>query len=616
MRPRQRSQARWGAILPDPEVGDKPSRPRSPMHDSLTQAHRFSAPDAHRILDTMVAELQRSMAGLRVPGSPRPYFISYTLRRPHLLELRAHYGSLARCREHRRPSVYAEVRVGNHRFDNVLDGGLDSEADELESSEWTDAPDDLDPRALAVALWKLTQLKFDEAQQDYLEHRKAMVSEFLRDEVDAFTREAPTVHLEALDDAPFPRESWAAALREVSRRFLEHPHVHDPSVGIRAERVQRWLVNSEGSRIITQDVYVEADVAGWVLTDDGVYVEANRNVYRRSVERAPDGEELSRMADEVLAELRELREAKSLGSFVGPALLAGQAASTVMHEALGHRLEGERLVARGETRTFAERVGDRILPPGVDVVDDPTRTEHGGEALFGAYRVDDEGVPAQPVPLVEDGVLRGFLTSRSPVPQFDPDSGARIDEPADAGRSNGHGRHDGFESPMARMGNLVVRVDQDRAMAWEDLVDRLCELARERGQSQAAIIRRIRNGETSTSSYDFQVFKGEISEVHLIDIETREARRVRDVELIGTPLSALQRVVGYGADTEVDQGYCWAESGAVPVSGVAPAMLLSEVELQQRSTSGFHDPLLPPPFADDGSRGRSGRLRQRGRRRK
>jgi hypothetical protein len=111
------------------------------------------------------------------------------------------------------------------------------------------------------------------------------------------------------------------------------------------------------------------------------------------------------------------------------------------------------------------------------------------------------------------------------------------------------------------------------------------------------------------------VFKGELAEVYLVDAQTQELTRVRDVELIGTPLAAMQRIVSHGEDVGLDYGSCCAESGSIPVGGASPPLLLSEVELQQSSSSGFHEPLLPPPFADDGSRGREGGRASRGRRR-
>jgi hypothetical protein len=169
---------------------------------------------------------------------------------------------------------------------------------------------------------------------------------------------------------------------------------------------------------------------------------------------------------------------------------------------------------------------------------------------------------------------------------------------------------------MARMGNLIVQGEATHARSWVDMLEQLRALAKAQGRTHGVCIRRIHAGETTTSAYDFQVFKGELAEVFLVDVETGAMERIRDVELIGTPLAALQRIVAFGGPSETDQGFCYAESGAIPVSGISPAILLTEVELQQKSVTAFHEPLLPPPFADDGSRGRSNRLRQRGKRRR
>ena len=566
------------------------------------------------ILVALATELERSRDGLRVPGSPRPYALCYVLRRRREIVLEAAYGSLVRRLDRERGMLSVDLRVGSHDFDNVLDGGLGEEESERESADWLAAPDDLDPMALRCALWKLTQVKFDEALEDYYEHRKVTVTEYLRDEVSSFTREPALRHVEALDLSELPVDRWARELVALSRRLLEHPEIHAPSLTVRGERLHRWLVNSEGSHVRSSDLWLEFEVSGWVLTDDGVYVEASRSCPARKVSELPDAATMAALYEEVVAELQELRVAESPGAFIGPALLSGQAASTMFHEALGHRLEGNRLVARGETRTFAQTLGERILPAGLDVCDDPTRTEVGGRSLWGSYRVDDEGTVAQRAELVRDGLLVGFLRGRAPLPDQRP-RGQRDDQPP-AQRSNGHGRSAGVERPMARMGNLIVEADPSASKTQAELEEQLVELARRGGHRHAAIIHRIRAGETSTDSYDFQVFKGELAHVELIEVETGTRRRIRDLELIGTPLSALHRIVAFGGAPGLDHGYCYAESGSVPVGGVAPALLLSEVELQQASRTGFHEPLLPPPFADDGSRGRRAKLRERGRRRR
>ncbi|MCH9684472.1 MAG: hypothetical protein K0V04_23760 [Deltaproteobacteria bacterium] len=573
-----------------------------PSSSRRSKPAKAAPSDPDPVLDVMARELARSLEGFDVPGSPRPYFMSYALRKTTVLGLRAAYGSLLRSRERTMSKIYCEVRVGDHQFDNVVDAGLDVDAEERESADWVAAPDDLDPVALQVALWKLGQIKFDEALTDYYDHQKARVSEYLRDEADAFTHEPPLSHREPLQDTPWPRQQWETMLRDASRVFSGHPEIFDPMLGLRVERIQRWQATTEGTRVITEEVFCHLDVGGFVLTEDGVYTESARQLYTRTLDGIPDTEQLQTMVGEVLDELASLRAADTPGAFIGPALLSGQAAATLFHEALGHRLEGDRLVARGETRTFAHKLNEKILPAGLDVFDDPTATTSTGQPVWGGYRVDDEGVVAQRATLVEDGVLRGFLHGRTPT---------RHNR-----RSNGHGRHDGLSAPMSRMAHLVVSGRQSEGTSWEALEAQLVELARAQGRTEAMVILRVHGGETSTQAYDFQVFKGEPAEVWVIDVESGRRKRVRDVELIGTPLAALQRVVAFGGQTQLDEGYCYAESGSIPVSGQSPALLLSEIEMQQRSSTGFHEPLLPPPFADDGSRGRTSDERKRGRRRR
>ncbi|MCA9713031.1 MAG: TldD/PmbA family protein, partial [Myxococcales bacterium] len=174
-----------------------------------------------------------------------------------------------------------------------------------------------------------------------------------------------------------------AMLAEASREFLRHPEVYDPTIVLTVDRVHRWLCTSEGTRVVTEDVYCQLDVGGWVLTEDGVYTEASRQHYVRSIDEVPDAAALAQMVEHVLQELRALCEADTPGALIGPALLAGPAASTLFHEALGHRLEGDRLVARGETRTFAHKVGQPILPAGIDVYDDPSIPGPDGRPTWG-----------------------------------------------------------------------------------------------------------------------------------------------------------------------------------------------------------------------------------------
>lgn len=538
----------------------------------------------------MQAELQRSLTGLHAPDAPTPHYILYSLRRNESHVLTAAHGAILKKRRSVSPQLYVEVRVGDRQFDNVLDGGLDDRADERESADWTDAPDDLDPTALRVALWKLSQIKFDEALQDYYERKKSLVSEFLRHAQDSFSTEEAVVYYEKLSGGALVPPEFAPMIAELSRIFLQHPEIYDPAVDLRIDRQQRWLVTSDGTKVITEEIYLDCAVSAWILSKEGVYLESSRHLRRRRLD-LPTREEIQALIDQVREECQALAEAESVSSLVGPALLSGQAASTMFHEALGHRLEGERLIARGETRTFAHKIGERILPPGFSVYDDPTLEDAPGQPWWGSYHIDDQGILAQRASLVEDGLLCGYLKSRTPT------LGEEVAKPGRHHGSNGHGRHDGLQRPMARMANLVVEHPDSGKKSWDDLEAELFALAKAQGRDQALIIHWIRGGETSTNSYDFQVFKGELSHVECVDLKNGRRRRLHDLELIGTPLSALQRIAAAGGPTGRDEGYCYAESGAVAVAGSAPALLLTEVELQQRSTTGHREPLLSPPFA-------------------
>lgn len=148
--------------------------------------------------------------------------------------------------------------------------------------------------------------------------------------------------------------------------------------------------------------------------DDGVYVHASRDLYLRHIEEVPEPPALEALLDELLRELSELRRAPSPGAFIGPALLSGQAAGTLFHEALGHRLEGERLTARGECKTFAQKRGERILPAGLDVYDDPRIDRFAGHALWGSYRVDDEGRPRSSPPSWRTGCCAASSRAATP----------------------------------------------------------------------------------------------------------------------------------------------------------------------------------------------------------
>jgi predicted Zn-dependent protease len=184
--------------------------------------------------------------------------------------------------------------------------------------------------------------------------------------------------------------------------------------------------------------------------------------------------------------------------------------------------------------------------------------------------------------LVRDGTLESYLLSRRPVRPFD--------------RSNGHGRGQGARPPMARMANLVV--ESSRRVSAPELKAMLMAEARRQGKAYGLVLRDISGGNTNTTSYGYQAFKGTPRLVYRVDAETGAEQLVRGVEMVGTPLASVNKVLATGDVVRAFNGYCGAESGYVPVSTVAPAALVAEIELQRVARQNERSPILPAPWSE------------------
>jgi predicted Zn-dependent protease len=311
-------------------------------------------------------------------------------------------------------------------------------------------------------------------------------------------------------------------------------------------------------------------------------LEHEKDFYGQAARELPDDAQLKQAIALLASELRALKEAPVIDPYTGPAVLMEEAAGVFFHETVGHRLEGERQNDEKEGRTFKGQVGRHVLPDFLSVIDDPTARLAAGHALNGTYTHDDEGVAARPVTLIDRGVLRDYLMSRTPI--------------AGSLHSNGHGRAEGTSDPMGRMGNLFVR--STRRVPLAELKRRLLEEVRRQGKPFGLIIRDITGGSTNTSNYGYQAFKGEPRLVYRVDAQSGAETLVRGVEMVGTPLTTVSKIIATSDTEGVFNGFCGAESGFVPVSTVAPAVLMSEIELQRSQRALERPPVLPPPWAD------------------
>ena len=293
----------------------------------------------------------------------------------------------------------------------------------------------------------------------------------------------------------------------------------------------------------------------------------------------PSNDVIRASVKKVGAHVEALLAAKTAEPFVGPAIFSGRASGVFFHEIFGHRIEGHRQKDESEGQTFTKSVGEKILPDFLSVTFDPTIKQVGGVDLNGTYEYDDEGVIAKPVKAVENGVLRSFLMSRSPIDGFD--------------HSNGHGRRQPGLEVVSRQSNLLVT--STRTVSDEKLRQMLIDEIKRQNKPYGLYFEDITGGFTTTQRSGLQAFKVIPVIVYRVYADGRPDELIRGADIVGTPLASFAKILATSDKPEVFNGICGAESGNVPVSAVAPAILISEIEIQRKERSQDRPPLLPRP---------------------
>ncbi|HEY0714095.1 MAG TPA: metallopeptidase TldD-related protein, partial [Polyangia bacterium] len=561
------------APTPAPAPAAKPATP---------PAGQSAAKDARQpVLAAMKAEMARSMAKLKLPKEEPPYFLRYLVRDYDETDISARLGALLNDDHTRARQATVEARVGEYQFDNTADDTSDKMFDVDDFDRYdppTTAPIDGDIEALRTTLWLQTDVKYKRALALLHKKRGARATKMVEDEtVASFSKEQPARAIDPILNVAVDRAGWSGKMRRISAAFRSYPQIFDSQVKLNVSHQTRFIVTSEGSELINERLIWAIHFSAVGRAPDGLLVPHYKSFYGASEAELPDEKALTATAHLLAEEIRKLAAAPMMDPYNGPAILLPEAAGVFFHEALGHRLEGERQNDNNEGATFKGQIGHPILPTFLSVIDDPTRRTLGNVSLNGYYRFDDEGVAARPVTLVDRGILRNYLKSRTPV--------------KGSPHSNGHGRSEATLDPMGRMGNTVVR--SAKMVPYAQLKQMLLAEIRRQKKEFGLIIADISGGQTNTTTYDFQAFKGMPRIVYKVDAKTGNETLVRGVEFVGTPIGSLNRIQAASNTDGVFNGFCGAESGYVPVSTVAPALLISEIELQRTRRAMERPPILP-----------------------
>ena len=532
----------------------------------------------------MSQELNRNFSVLKEKADPPPYFLSYEVTENEFRTISATLGTIESTDSGKARALDVSVRVGSPKLDNYH--RVRGDRGQFTSGALLTYEDNVN--AIKHRLWLETDRAYRTAAERLIRIKtNTQVKVAEADDSDDWSSAPAAVSVQATPKLKFDATDWTDRVRKLSARFQNYQSVLTSHVTVICQTETRYLTNTDGSRLQHGRGFARVVISASAKASDGT--DLGTSEYFDAVDQSglPDDKTLNAAIDRVANDLNNLLKAPEAEPFVGPAIFSGRAAGVFFHEIFGHRVEGHRQKDESEGQTFTKSVGSKVLPDFLSVVFDPTRRKVGGIDLNGWYDYDDEGVKARPVTAVQNGVLKTFLLSRSPIKGF--------------GESNGHGRRQPGLEVVSRQSNLLV--ESTNAVPEARLREMLIEEVKKQNKPYGLYFRDITGGFTTTTRAGLQAFKVIPIIVYRVYPDGRPDELVRGADIVGTPLASFSKIVATGDKQEVFNGYCGAESGSVPVSAVAPSILVSEIEIEKKAKSNDRPPILPQPTLMETTRG-------------
>jgi predicted Zn-dependent protease len=529
------------------------------------------------LLDSMSQELTRNFNILKEKADPPPYFLSYEVTESEYHSIAGTLGAAEPDSAGKSRILDVSVRVGSPKLDNyhrVRGAG----AGQLSSGAPLTYEDNVN--SIKQRLWMETDRAYRTAAERLIRIKtNTQVKVEESDNSGDFSSEPASVSEQAPPKLKVNLEEWSGRVSRISARFGNYPAVLTSHVSASFQVETRYLVSTESTRLAHGRGFARVVLTAGAKAADGTDLSTFETFEAVEASGLPDEKTLLAAADRLAGEIEGLLKAPEAEPFVGPAIFSGRAAGVFFHEIFGHRVEGHRQKDESEGQTFTKSVGTKVLPDFLSVIFDPTRRKAAGIDLNGWYDYDDEGVKARPVTSVENGTLKNFLMSRSPMQGFD--------------HSNGHGRRQPGLEPVSRQSNLIV--ESSKAVPEAKLRQMLIEEVKRQNKPYGLYFRDITGGFTTTARAGLQAFKVIPVIVYRVYADGRPDELVRGADIVGTPLASFSKILATSDQPEVFNGYCGAESGSVPVSAVSPAILVGEIEIEKKAKAQDRPPLLPPP---------------------
>jgi predicted Zn-dependent protease len=537
------------------------------------------------VLAALEEELSRAQRILKQKGEPAPYLISYNVTETQYNVVTASRGALQNSDGGRTRLLDVDVRVGDYQLDNTHRGG--GGYGYYGGGQAIPVSIEDDPHAIKSQIWMETDRRYKSAVERLIQIKANQAIKVEEEDKSAdLSRETPQTAIlptVSVSLTRAERAEWEKKTREWSALFNKFPDILESNVMLTAEAVNKYFVSTEGTTLQHGGTRSRIAISARTKAEDGMELYRYETFDAQTIDRLPNATVIVAAIEKMAQDLIALRQAPVIEPYTGPAILSGRASGVFFHEIFGHRIEGHRQKDEDGGQTFTKQVNKPILPAFISVFDDPTlpglRLDEGIIDLNGYYQFDDEGVKTSRVTVVENGILKNFLMSRSPIKGFP--------------NSNGHGRKSAGLRAVGRQGNLIVESSQSVSEAG--LREMLIAECKKQGKPFGLIFSDISGGFTNTSRGGPQSFQVTPVMVYRVFTDGRPDELVRGVDLIGTPLVSFSKILATSDRQEVFNGVCGAESGWVPVSAVAPSILTAQIEVQKKPKSNDRLPILPPP---------------------
>lgn len=555
----------------------------------------FAADDAKAlgkdpIIKAMDAELKRSMKKLSKLDPPI-YFLSYQINLEKNVSIASTLGENAYSYKNNRYTADIDARAGSRELDNTR---------KLKSLDYGQRNPNIlvngympSPKQIRNMLWILTEDAVTSAQEDYLKVKtNALTSSQREDNSNDFSDKGKAASYYApIADSPLISQQMLDEMikrtDEYSAIFKNQDFILSSAVSYSATLNNKYFVNSEGTKIVQGQILARLSYNITSRNKDGMILERNNYYDFTTPDEIPSSEKVISDIEQSIAELKTLQNAPAAEPFHGPVILRNRATGVFFHEILGHRIEGHRQKDDDFGQTFTNKINEQVISPLISVYDNPTMKYFNNIPLRGYYAYDDEGVASQNVTVIEKGVLNNFLMSRSPIKGFDV--------------SNGHGRKQAGYRPVSRMGVTIVEAEQ--TVPFDTLKQMLKEEIKKQNKPYGLIIDDISGGFTMIDTSNPQAFKVNPLLVYKVYPDDRPDEIIRGADIVGTPLTSFNKIIAAANDYDVFNGSCGAESGWVPVSAIAPSVLISELEVERVQRSYDNLPILTPPPAEENKKG-------------